>query len=144
MELHTPPRISAWVESVSAPSAPRSTTSTSSPRAGEQHGGGGAGGAGADDDDVVGVPSRSGDGRVMVMVGLISVGGRWAERCAAGGRGGDVVGDERGVVADAVDEVRVAAVLEALAEHVEAGHRRDAAALGISPWRSRTGSSSQG
>ena len=42
---------------------------------------------------------------------------------------GDVVGDEGGVTADAVDEVGAAAVLEALAEHVEARHGRDAAAL---------------
>ena len=40
---------------------------------------------------------------------------------------GDVAGDEGGVVADAVDEVRVAAVLEALAEHVQPGDRGDAA-----------------
>ena len=37
----------------------------------------------------------------------------------SGGGGGDVVGDEGGVAADAVDEVGVAAVLEALAEHVQ-------------------------
>ena len=75
--------------------------------AGEQHGGGGAGGAGADDDDVVvgtvgvhgGLRSRSGDRRRALC---------------------EVVGDEGGVAADAVDEVRAAVVLEALAEHVQA------------------------
>src|SRR5215213_3490718 len=44
--------------------------------------------------------------------------------------GCDLSGDEGGVVADAVDEVGVTAVLEALADDVEAVHRRDAAALG--------------
>jgi hypothetical protein len=34
----------------------------------------------------------------------------------------DVVGHERGVAADPADEVRAAVVLEALTEHVEAGH----------------------
>ena len=37
--------------------------------------------------------------------------------------------DEGGVPADPADEVRVAVVLEALAEHVQAGDRGDAAAL---------------
>jgi len=37
--------------------------------------------------------------------------------------------DERGVPADPADEVRVAVVLEALAEHVQAGNGGDAAAL---------------
>ena len=41
----------------------------------------------------------------------------------------EVVGDEGGVAADAVDEVGAAAVLEALAEHVEAGDRGDAPVL---------------
>jgi hypothetical protein len=40
-----------------------------------------------------------------------------------------VLGDEVGVAADAVDEVRVAVVLEALAEHVGARHGRDPAVL---------------
>ena len=53
----------------------------------------------------------------MAVVLVFSVGAR-----ARTVRRGDAVmcGDEGGVVADAVDEVRVAAVLEALAEHVEA------------------------
>ena len=42
---------------------------------------------------------------------------------------GDVAGHEGGVVAHAVDEVRVAAVLEALSEDVEAGDGGDAAPL---------------
>ena len=63
-----------------------------------------------------------------------AVHGTARRRCAGrvrgvGGRLDDVVGDERGVAADAVDEVRVAAVLEALTEHVQAGHRGDAAAV---------------
>ena len=36
---------------------------------------------------------------------------------------GDVVGDEGGVPSDPADEVRAAAVLEPLAEHVQPGHR---------------------
>ena len=84
--------------------------------------------------------------RVVVHVGLSSVvrGGCGCEQFATGGRGGaDVLGDGPGVAADAVDEVRVAVVLEALAEHVGAGHRRDAAVLAISPRSSRIGRSSQ-
>ena len=46
-----------------------------------------------------------------------------------GGHGstGEVVGDEVGVAADAVDGVAVAGVLEALTEHVEPGQRCDTA-----------------
>ena len=42
---------------------------------------------------------------------------------------GNVIGHERGVAADAADEVRTAVVLEALTEHVQARDRRAAAAL---------------
>src|SRR4051812_38592186 len=42
---------------------------------------------------------------------------------------GEVAGDEGGVVAHAVDEVGVAAVLEPLPHHVQAFDRRDAPAL---------------
>jgi hypothetical protein len=44
-------------------------------------------------------------------------------------RADDVVGDERSVTPDTADEVRVAAVLEALTEYVETRDRRAAAAL---------------
>ena len=49
----------------------------------------------------------------------------------AGGRGsaGQVLGDERRVAADAVDEVRSAKVLEALPQHIETGPRRHAPPL---------------
>ena len=92
--------------------------------AGEEQGGRRAGGAGADDDDVVAA------GRWVVrMVGPLGSGrlGRgWSG--ASGGDGlvglepaGDVAGDVGGVVAHAVDEVGVAAVLEPLPEHVQPG-----------------------
>ena len=73
-------------------------------------------------------PLRSVDGwSSAYMLELISVsgsgpvgdGGEWAAGAA------DVLGDVVGVAADAVDEVRVAVVLEALAEHVGAGHGSD-------------------
>ena len=58
----------------------------------------------------------------LVLRGQRAAGGRRRRR--RGGRRRSV-----GVVADAVDEVRVAAVLEALAEDVQPGDRRDAAPL---------------
>ena len=45
------------------------------------------------------------------------------------GSGADVIGDECGITADAVDEVRVAIVLEALSADVGPGERHDAATL---------------
>ena len=45
------------------------------------------------------------------------------------GSGADVVSDKRGIAADAINEVRVAVVLEALPEDVRPGERCDAAAL---------------
>ena len=42
---------------------------------------------------------------------------------------GDVLGDVLRCAADAVDEVGVAEVLEALSEHIHARHRRDTAVL---------------
>ena len=90
--------------------------------AGEEHRGGGAGGAGADDDDVVAWSERGvlmtrpcGSAKVQLR--------RWPSRLAM------CDGDVRGVVADAVDEVRVAPVLEALPDHVETGDGGDAAPL---------------
>src|SRR5262245_45172752 len=75
-------------------------------------------------------PSRSGVVGVMVFIGGsfrgIEGGG---QAFAVGPRAADVLGDVPGVEADAVDEVGVAPVLEALTEHVDAGHRRDAAVL---------------
>ena len=62
-----------------------------------------------------------------VHVGIILSAAGAAE--ARGDGVADVLGDECGVAADAVDEVRAAVVLEALTEHVQARHRRDAAAL---------------
>jgi hypothetical protein len=44
------------------------------------------------------------------------------------GSGAEVIGDERGISVDAIDEVRVAGVLEALSEDVRPGERCDAAA----------------
>src|SRR5690606_6156890 len=48
---------------------------------------------------------------------------------APGGASDDVVGEMGGVATDAVDEVGVAVVLEALAQHVGPGDGGDAAAL---------------
>ena len=61
-----------------------------------------------------------------------------------GGAAGEVVGDAGGVPADAVDEVRVAVVLEALAEDVEAGHGVTPRRWRISPEASSTGRCSHG
>ena len=56
----TPPRISAWVESVSEPARALVEEQRPQPAPGEQHGGGGAGRPGADDDDVVEVAGLQG------------------------------------------------------------------------------------
>ena len=58
--------------------------------------------------------------------------------------GDDVIGDVRRVAADAADEVRAAVVLEALAEHVQPRHGRDAAALAELAAVSSTGRRSHG
>src|SRR5215203_1279871 len=55
--------------------------------------------------------------------------GSGSEVDGRGGATGEVVGNERGVAADAVDEVRVAVVLEALTEDVQAVDGGDAAVL---------------
>ena len=95
--------------------------------AGEEQGGRRAGGAGADDDDVVASGRWGGAHGRPLGFGGASDGG-WSE--ASGGDGlvglepaGDVAGDVGGVVAHAVDEVGVAAVLEPLPEHVQPGVR---------------------
>ena len=85
--------------------------------AGEEHRGGRAGSASADDDDVVNVGAWS-------WAVLVTQRGR--RPADVGRRCG---GHEGGVVAHAVDEVRVAAVLMALPDDVEAGDGGDAAAL---------------
>ncbi len=77
--------------------------------AGEQHRGGGTGGAGADDDDVV-AATVVGHARCPFRVGV-----------SGEARRDEVGGDEGGVATDAVDEVGVAVVLEALPEDVQAG-----------------------
>ena len=90
------------------------------PVAGEEHGGGGAGGAGADDDSVIG-------GRLAVHRRCPGLTGGW--RVA-----GDVLGDEGGVAADAVDAVRAAEVLDPLPRHVRArGARARRSAAGRPP-----------
>jgi hypothetical protein len=57
---------------------------------------------------------------------------------------GDVIGHERGVAADAADEVRTAVVLEALTEHIQARTGVRPRRWRISPERSSTGSRSHG
>ena len=79
-------------------------------------------GAGADDDDV-------GVGLVHGMPLRSAVGEDATELAAHRSAVGDVLGHVGGVTADAADEVGVAEVLEALAEHVQAGRGCHTAAL---------------
>jgi hypothetical protein len=51
------------------------------------------------------------------------------EGAGASAANSDAKHDERGIAVDAIDEVRVAGVLEALSEDVRPGERCDAAAL---------------
>src|SRR6476659_690986 len=112
----TAPRISAWVERVSVPVGLRSSTSTSSPARARS----------------IAVAAPAAREPTMTtswwewsvdMVWSRSVDGRQRPP------GGDVVGEEGGVVTDAVDEVGVAAVLEAQAEGVQAVDRGDPPAV---------------
>src|SRR5262249_20187719 len=80
-------------------------------------------GTGADDHDVVAWVGVAVDGHGL------SPGSAAGAGAGHGMMAGDLIGHERGVAADAADEVRTAVVLEALTEHVQARDRCTATPL---------------